>query len=259
MPNRSVEVEIAGRLFTIEHVSSPNKNAVARLKDGRIVISLPSRWPAGEKRRVAESLRKRAIRAIERGKWKPETSRRLEFFDGQMLSALGRELMVWMVPGRRFGCRMAGGRLEIAYVPDHPERSARASMAARKAITEAFLPEITERVRTLNERHFGSLVGKVSLRDNISRWGSCSPDGSISLSMRLLFMPAGILDYVIIHELAHTRYRSHGKRFWGLVGKALPDYLERREWLRENGWRYPEQPDRTGQQDLAGYIPEEPY
>jgi len=45
----------------------------------------------------------------------------------------------------------------------------------------------------------------------------------------------GILDYVIVHELAHSRYKSHGPRFWGEVGKVLPDYRERRKWLKENG------------------------
>ncbi|MFH0884607.1 MAG: M48 family metallopeptidase, partial [Candidatus Micrarchaeota archaeon] len=127
-------------------------------------------------------------------------------------------------------------------------------------MVEALMPAVRGRVATLNEAHFKAQVKRVSIRDNSSRWGSCSRDGSISLNMRLLFMPEAILDYVIVHELAHTRYRGHGPRFWALVGSVMPDHIERRRWLKENGWAVPatDIPHRKGQQTLTDFA-EEPY
>jgi predicted metal-dependent hydrolase len=67
-------------------------------------------------------------------------------------------------------------------------------------------------------------------------------------------MPEDILDYVIVHELAHTKYRSHGPRFWALVEKVMPDHREKRRWLGKNGWSV-----LSGKQDTVAFVPEEPY
>jgi len=70
-----------------------------------------------------------------------------------------------------------------------------------------------------------------------TRWGSCSTKGTLSFSWRLIMTPLDIVDYVIIHELAHTVHHNHSKRFWGLVEKILPDYKERRKRLKQYGHR----------------------
>ena len=68
-------------------------------------------------------------------------------------------------------------------------------------------------------------------------------------------MPEGILDYVVVHEIAHTRYRSHGMRFWGLVESVMPDHLARRAWLRKNGWDYPRS-EPASEESLAAEMEE---
>lgn len=72
----------------------------------------------------------------------------------------------------------------------------------------------------------------VSIRDQRTRWGSCSSAKNINLNQKLLFLPPDLVDYIVIHELCHTVQMSHSKNFWNLVGKYLPDYLERRKRLR---------------------------
>jgi predicted metal-dependent hydrolase len=227
-------VTINGKSFAIMRIASGNRNATARLKDGAIVISLPSRWPARERERVGANLLKRAARAIEKGKWKLQKGGKARFFHGQRVRALGREYEIVIARGSRFGAKAQGGRIEVR-AAEHPGADMRISELVRREITRELMPQLMERVNALNSMHFQANIPKVIIRDNLSRWGSCAPDGAISLNFRLLFMPEDILDYVIVHELAHTRYRSHGPRFWALVGKALPDHRQRRRWLRENG------------------------
>ncbi len=68
-----------------------------------------------------------------------------------------------------------------------------------------------------------------------SRWGSCSADNRIALSWRLMMAPPAVIDYVVVHELAHIREKNHSPRFWSLVGNICPDYRNQRRWLRIEG------------------------
>ena len=76
---------------------------------------------------------------------------------------------------------------------------------------------------------------RLSLRDQSSRWGSCSAAGTLSFSWRLVLAPPAVLDYVAAHEVAHMREMNHGARFWGHVGRVCPHMDESREWLRAHG------------------------
>lgn len=76
--------------------------------------------------------------------------------------------------------------------------------------------------------------GPVSVRDQRSRWGSASRRGSLSFNWRLVLAPAAVLDYVVVHELAHLRAFGHGPRFWALVRSWVPDADRHRRWLKEH-------------------------
>ena len=82
--------------------------------------------------------------------------------------------------------------------------------------------------------HHGLVVSRISVRNQRSRWGSCSPSGHICLNWRLVLMPDAVRDYVLIHELMHLRRLDHSRHFWRLVAHACPDYQHARRWLREN-------------------------
>lgn len=75
----------------------------------------------------------------------------------------------------------------------------------------------------------------VHVRNQRTRWGSCSTSGTISLNWRLLLAPPRIADYVVVHELAHVIEPNHSERFWRVVGAHDPDYAVHREWLADNG------------------------
>ena len=92
--------------------------------------------------------------------------------------------------------------------------------------------KIGKRVRHYCET-MGVTVGYVTVKDQKTRWGSCSAKGNVNFNYQLTFLPDKLLDYVVIHELAHRRHMNHSRAFWAEVEKYCPDYLERREQLKE--------------------------
>lgn len=93
---------------------------------------------------------------------------------------------------------------------------------------------LTKRIQELSEE-CELPFNKLSIRDQKSRWGSCSSKKNISLNRRLYLMPHTISDYIIIHELAHTKQMNHGPEFWKLVDTYYPERKKAMRWLRKNG------------------------
>lgn len=87
--------------------------------------------------------------------------------------------------------------------------------------------------------HYAKLVGvtygNITVRSKKTRWGSCSGKGNLNFNCLLMLVPEKVLDYVIVHELCHRKEMNHSQKFWALVAQVLPDWQERRRWLRENG------------------------
>ena len=86
-------------------------------------------------------------------------------------------------------------------------------------------------------RQMGLDVKGVRITDARERWGSCSVSGGLNFAWRLVMAPPEVIDYVIVHELAHRVEMNHSRQFWERVGSVLPDYAVRRKWLLENGHR----------------------
>lgn len=84
-------------------------------------------------------------------------------------------------------------------------------------------------------RLMGLEYGKITVRPMVSRWGSCTSKKNLCFNTLLDLVPEYILDYVVVHELCHTVEMNHSRAFWGLVSRQIPDYAERRKWLRDNG------------------------
>ena len=76
---------------------------------------------------------------------------------------------------------------------------------------------------------------RIEIRDQKSRWGSCSTRGTLSFNWRLVLAPFGVLDYVVVHELCHLREPNHSRRFWKLVEARRPNWRAHRDWLHEHG------------------------
>ena len=123
--------------------------------------------------------------------------------------------------------RIVDGEIRVRSDPLHLARRVRDHLVA---VAEA---EISPRAHRLAAR-IGREVARVSVRDTKSRWGSCSGQGNLSLSWRLILAPEPVLDYVVAHEVAHLAEMNHGPRFWRLVESLTPNTAAPRAWLKRH-------------------------
>jgi len=159
----------------------------------------------------------------------------------QQLAARPTTPVGWLV-GTEILFRGAAVRIErdgegdIRFGPERVSLSDSAAdlrSAIQKHLRQLAAQELPPRVRELAARHDISVVG-VSVRDQRSRWGSCSRRGTISLNWRLIQAPEFVRDYIILHELAHRRQMNHSDRFWQEVAQLCPDYLQAERWVKRH-------------------------
>jgi predicted metal-dependent hydrolase len=98
------------------------------------------------------------------------------------------------------------------------------------------LKKINERIEIYKGK-MGLIPKKIRILDLKNRWASCSHTGNLNFHWKTIMAHLSVLDYIIVHELAHLRHKKHSQAFWNEVDKVMPDYQKRIHWLRENGAR----------------------
>jgi predicted metal-dependent hydrolase len=110
--------------------------------------------------------------------------------------------------------------------------------AARKAFRDFYIAKgrqiFTERVQSLAPL-VGVEPGEVAVKELGYHWASCGAGSALNFHWKTLMAPQTVIDYIVVHELCHLRHRDHSDAFWNEVDKVLPQYRERKEWLRVNG------------------------
>lgn len=113
---------------------------------------------------------------------------------------------------------------------------------SRPDYSEAEINEYKKKLRPVLEyraAYYAGMMGvnynRIAIRDQKTRWGSCSGKGNLNFNWKLILMPPEVLDYVVVHELAHRIEMNHSNRFWAQVERIIPDYRERRRWLKHYG------------------------
>lgn len=94
--------------------------------------------------------------------------------------------------------------------------------------------KIQERIE-IYKRQMGVNPKSIRIMELKNRWGSCSDEGNLNFHWKCALAPITIIDYIVVHELAHLIYKDHSDEFWNTVDKVIPDYLKRKQWLRDNG------------------------
>ncbi len=193
---------------------------ISRL-DGRVTLSMPRGLP----RREAEAF------VAERADWirkhvagVPADIRPLP---GGTILFEGRERPITAVKRRGVALSEAGIDVPDSRVETTPAR------------LQAFLKHAArDRLVSASERHaakVGREIGRITLRDTRSRWGSCSHEGNLMYSWRLIMAPPEVLDYVAAHEVAHLVHMDHSTAFWDQCAALYPDHKRARAWLRDAG------------------------
>lgn len=121
-------------------------------------------------------------------------------------------------------------REELRNRPVEPGRTAE----ELRALAAEAAQVIPERVR-----YFAPIVGvdygRITIRHQKTRWGSCSGKGNLNFNCLLMKTPPEVVDYVVVHELCHRKEMNHSQKFWAEVGRVLPEYKRARSWLKQNG------------------------
>jgi len=105
-----------------------------------------------------------------------------------------------------------------------------------KELVQKAIDYIPQRIEYYS-RIIGVDYGRITIRNQVSRWGSCSAKGNLNFNCLLMLTPPTVIDYVVVHELCHIKELNHSKKFWDEVEKILPDFREQKTWLKENGNR----------------------
>lgn len=213
---------------TISVRRSP-RSRVVRLSvssDGSLRISMPPYAPLFLAKRLVNSSRTslRKMKALQ-----PE---RIKFNHGDQI---GKSHSLVIHPGSRLKVSVKNQLISVAVPADSNVNDEDVQSAIREVVVKILRKEaksyLPRRLAFLAQRH-GLQYERVRFSYASTRWGSCSSHGTISLNISLMLLPFELIDYVLLHELAHTRYMNHSTDFWELVATLDPEYKTHRKALK---------------------------
>ena len=151
--------------------------------------------------------------------------------DGSRIPIEGQLHVIRLNRGPMTGGEIAEGELRLNLPETASDGAVRA--AIRAVLSERALTRIRERLDFYGPK-IGKPFGRVTIREQKTRWGSCSLKGNLNFNWKLIMAPPQALDYVVIHELCHLHEFNHSPRFWALVEARMPDYRIWKKWLKDH-------------------------
>lgn len=216
-----------GRQIVVELRTSPLARRLSMRVDGlrdRVVVTFPRGVSSRDALRFVQDKRAWIVTRL------AALPERVPFAEGAVLPILGEPHRICAAPEARRGVWSEPGTLWVSGQPEHLARRVRDYLIKRADA------EITPLAHQLAGR-LGRKLGRISLRDGRSRWGSCNARGDMAFSWRLVLAPAPVLAYVVAHEVAHMAELNHSPRFWAVVAELAGDTAAEQAWLREQGSR----------------------
>ncbi len=190
---------------------------------GRLIVRAPKRFA---EERIYAFLHEKESWILKKQAERRATALPLppENLHGYTLPILGKGVEISLYKGRKVALEQG-----ILYLPkDKPKEKL---VKWLKATAKAVLEEETAGAAAM----MGVRYTSITITSARTRWGSCSKEDALRYTFRLLYCPREIIRYVAVHELAHTRHKNHSPRFWREVERYLPDYKNRRKWLKAHG------------------------
>lgn len=227
-------IQLGGEIVGYRFRRARRRSIGLVIDDGGLRVAAPGHAPIAE---VEAFIREKARWVLKKlSEWratpKPPV---VNWSDGSMIAFLGTPVIIELIPGRR-DISLHDGRLGLGLVPrGEPAVLRKRGIAWLKDRARALFRERL----ALYAAKLGVPTPALALSSARTQWGACREDGNVRLNWRLIHLPLRLIDYVVVHELAHLREMNHSPRFWAEVGRVYPDYQAARRELRDCSHRLP--------------------
>lgn len=226
-------VSYRGNVIEYELRQTDRKSIECRVTPEQVTVFAPRRLPVREADafvlRQADWIRTALQQAKERARAALERSRE-KLQEGACIPVEGKNYPILCLPGSQTVVKLDRGQLIVF-------GAGRDFLQVRAAIREYLITlakvRLEERVR-LYAGKIGVRPNRITLREQKTKWGSCSSLHNLNFNWKLIMAPPQALDYVVVHELCHLHEFNHSSRFWSLVADQLPDYEVWKKWLKEH-------------------------
>lgn len=199
-------------------------------RDGSLTVRAPRRATLGDIEKFIHEKTDWILRTREKVKSSILETPKKKYIEEEQFLYLGNLYELRLVPPQRPALKFDNGfTLGSAAQP-------RGEMVFTKWYRKQASLVIAERVSKFSKQ-YGFTPNQVKITSAKTRWGSCSGNGNLNFTWRLIMAPLEVVDYVVVHELVHLRVKDHSQNFWGNVEGIMPEYKMYRKWLRENGSR----------------------
>jgi predicted metal-dependent hydrolase len=236
------ELDVEGRNIPVRICFEARYNNRVTVNGNGILIRIAKNTPAEEQRKQIDTFLKWAKTKLGE---KPELLDYLpqrKYVNGEVLQVGAHYFSIHIIYNElnKSSARIHNNyiTLSLARGLTKEAENSTCSYLISKCLSKFFLPIVSARIHELNNRYIGKKIASVKIKYNTSNWGSCSTHGNINISLRLMFAPQDVIDYVLIHELAHLIHPNHSSRFWKVVEGIMPNYREKEKHLEDNNYRY---------------------
>lgn len=238
MPVQKQNLRIAENNIPVNIFIERRKNVRASIVKNGVNIRLPLFFSSSQKEETIDRLKEWASKKIKSSKALQSKLYAKTYNNGQSLKIQDKEFVLSIISTDRKSLtgKIKGSQILIE-IPENCSADIQSKYLPRlisNLMSKCFYQRVLNRVEAINAKFFDAEIKRFSLKYTSSIWGSCSSSGGVTLSSRLLLAPQSVLDYVIVHELAHFQHRNHSKAFWDEVQRVMPDYQEKEKWLKQN-------------------------
>ncbi len=203
-------------------------------RDGVVRVRPPARMTPEQVDETVYSKRMWIYRNL--AEWRDLNATRVvrEWVNGESFLYLGSSYRLLLVDSQDEPLKLKDGRFQLLRSIVETQGRDGAQRAFEHYFQTKGLPRIAARVAYFASR-VGVAPGKVQVKELGYRWATCLANGDVHFHWKCLMAPLTVIDYIVVHELCHLQHRDHSDAFWNEVDKVMPNYRERKEWLRQRG------------------------
>ena len=237
-PPTRINIEDSGRLgFDYQIRLSRRKTMAMEVRDGQVLVAAPHRTNLKQLHRWVETKANWVRQKLEEQALRRQQVPTPQFCDGARWAFLGKKFIVNISHGNRKDCTFEDGSLNLCL----SSRSRRTQTEQIRLQMQDWYKQVARDTLTQKSIHvcqrLNTQFRSINLRRTKTKWGHCTARGELQYNWLIMQAPEDIVDYLVAHECCHLLHLNHGPNFWAQVKDICPDYLEQRQWLKDNGHR----------------------